>query len=42
LRPIGPRDTTRSNAIIENYRKGEPTAAKESADEKSIHTLTIK
>ncbi len=38
----GPRDTTRSNDIIEKYRKGETTAAKESPDEKAIRTLTIK
>ena len=41
-RRAGPRDTTRSNDIIENYRKGEATAAKESPDEKAIRTLTIK
>ena len=40
--PAGPRDTTRSNTVIQLYRKGEATAAKESPNEKTIRTLTIK
>ncbi len=41
-RPVGPRDTTRSNTVIQLYRQGEPTAAKESSEENTIRTLTIK
>ena len=40
--PSTPRDTARSNKIIDLYRQGESTGAKERPDEKSIRTLTIK
>ncbi len=41
-RRTGPRDTTRSNAVIGNYRKGEPTAVKPNPNEGTIRTLTTR
>ncbi len=41
-RRLEPRDTTRSNAVIDNYRKGEPTAVKPNPDEGAIRTLTTR
>jgi pilus assembly protein CpaD len=41
-RHTGPRDTTRSNAVIDNYRRGEPTAVKPNPDEQTIRTQSSK